>query len=72
MEGIGTYYWADGRKYQGEYKEDKEHGYGICIWPDGSKYSGGWYAGQKHGLGVYRRPGDDQSEYGIWENGQLI
>jgi hypothetical protein len=29
MDGVGTYKWSDGRRYEGEYKEDKKHGYGI-------------------------------------------
>jgi hypothetical protein len=27
--------WSDGRKYDGEYKDDKKHGYGVFEWPDG-------------------------------------
>jgi hypothetical protein len=27
--------WSDGRKYEGEYKDDKKHGYGVFDWPDG-------------------------------------
>ena len=26
--------WNDGRKYNGEYKDDKKHGYGVFEWPD--------------------------------------
>ena len=26
--------WDDGRKYEGEYKDDKKHGYGVFEWPD--------------------------------------
>ena len=32
MHGKGTISWADGRKYEGEYKDDKKHGYGIFTW----------------------------------------
>ena len=35
MEGIGKFRWADGRKYEGEYLDDKKHGNGIFEWPDG-------------------------------------
>jgi hypothetical protein len=34
MEGRGIYTWKDGRKYEGEYKLDKKHGYGIYTWND--------------------------------------
>lgn len=32
MHGRGTFKWKDGRKYVGEYFEDKKHGYGIYQW----------------------------------------
>ena len=47
------YTWADGRKYEGEYKDDKKHGYGVYIWADLRQYSGWWYKGKQHGLGIY-------------------
>lgn len=28
MEGQGVFTWVDGRKYEGEYLDDKKHGYG--------------------------------------------
>lgn len=34
MEGVGVYTWQDGRIYEGEYKDDKKHGYGLYIWAD--------------------------------------
>jgi hypothetical protein len=38
MEGIGVYTWADGRRYEGEYKDDKKHGYGFYSWADMREY----------------------------------
>lgn len=38
MEGKGVFTWVDGRKYEGEYLDDKKHGYGKFIWPDGRIY----------------------------------
>ena len=35
MNGRGVYFWKDGRKYDGEYVNDKKHGFGIYTWPDG-------------------------------------
>lgn len=32
MHGKGTIVWADGRKYEGGYKDDKKHGYGVFTW----------------------------------------
>ena len=46
MHGNGTFTWKDGRKYQGEYFQDKKHGYGEFDWPDGRKYKGEWKNGK--------------------------
>lgn len=32
MHGKGKYSWQDGRFYEGEYYEDKKHGFGIYRW----------------------------------------
>jgi len=32
MHGRGTYTWKDGRKYDGEYIDDRKHGFGIYTW----------------------------------------
>ena len=40
--GQGTYSYADGSKYTGEYKYDMRHGFGIFESPDGSKLTGEW------------------------------
>ncbi len=34
MEGVGIYTWADGRRYEGEYLDDKKHGFGFYTWAD--------------------------------------
>lgn len=46
MDGQGLFSWADNRKYQGEYLEDKKHGYGVFTWPDGRQYDGQWVNGK--------------------------
>lgn len=32
MHGKGIYTWSDGRIYEGEYLNDKKHGFGIYKW----------------------------------------
>jgi len=54
MHGVGRYVWADGKQYEGLYKDDKKHGYGIYKWPDGRKYIGFWKEGKQHGLAEYQ------------------
>jgi len=46
MCGTGVFTWTDGRKYTGEFKNDKKEGQGILEWPTGKKYDGGWKSGK--------------------------
>ena len=32
MHGKGKITWVDGREYDGEYVDDKKHGYGVYKW----------------------------------------
>lgn len=40
MSGKGVFLWPDGRKYEGDYKNDVKEGYGRLEWPDGKIYEG--------------------------------
>ena len=53
MYGHGVFTWPDGRKYQGDYKDDKKDGYGLFEWPDGRKYKGYWSNGKQNGQGEF-------------------
>lgn len=33
---------SDGETYEGEWKDDKTHGFGIYVHLDGAKYEGQW------------------------------
>jgi len=46
MHGKGIFTWADKRKYEGEYFDDKKQGHGIFTWPDGRQYDGQWLNGK--------------------------
>jgi len=37
----------DGKKYEGEWKDDKKHGQGTETYPNGSKYVGEFKNGKK-------------------------
>ena len=50
---FGTYTWANGDKYIGEYKDGKGHGQGTYTWANGDKYIGEHKDGKKHGQGTY-------------------
>ncbi len=32
MHGKGIYTWKDGRRYEGEYLNDRKHGFGVYTW----------------------------------------
>jgi len=34
MNGKGIFVWKDGRRYEGEYRNDLKHGEGILTWPE--------------------------------------
>ncbi len=40
MEGHGVFDWPDGRKYIGQFVNDKKEGNGMYLWPDGRKFDG--------------------------------
>ena len=44
---FGTYTWADGNKYVGEYREDLKNGVGTMVSPNGTVIHGGlWLNGE--------------------------
>jgi hypothetical protein len=68
--GYGIYYHANGAKYEGEWKDDFQHGFGIEIWTDDSIFEGYFQFGQKNGPGEYRW--NDGSKYnGEWKNNKI-
>jgi len=69
MHGIGVFTWEDGRKYDGEYSDDKKHGHGRFTWPDGRVYDGQWSEGRQNGVGIYTYP-DGRSRQGEWVDGK--
>ena len=55
---FGTYAWRDGRKYVGEYKDNKRHGQGTYTYANGDKYVGNFIDDKEHGQGTYTHGGD--------------
>jgi len=46
MHGQGTLQWADGKLYEGTFKNDKREGHGKFTWKDGRIYDGEWKDGK--------------------------
>jgi hypothetical protein len=69
QNGQGTFTWADGRKYIGEYKDDKRHGQGTLIFSNGDKYVGEWKKGKRNGFGTMFFS-DGEKYVGEWKDNQ--
>ena len=53
VNGYGTYTYANGDKYVGEYKDDKRNGQGTYTYANGDKYVGEYKDNMMHGQGTY-------------------
>ncbi len=71
MHGRGVVTWADGRRYNGEYFDDKKQGFGVFTWPDGRKYEGAWFNGKQHGIGTYLTTKGELKK-GEWADGKRV
>ncbi|MBN3303909.1 R10B1 protein, partial [Amia calva] len=69
MHGQGTYMWADGVKYEGDFSVNVPMGHGVYTWPDRSSYQGEVYEGLRHGTGTYRCGNKSASYTGQWHQG---
>jgi len=58
MHGQGTFTWADGKKYEGEYRQDKKEGYGKYYWDEQKYFTGYWIGNKQHGEGIYYSNGN--------------
>ena len=72
MDGSGVFTWPDGRKYQGDYKDDKKEGYGCFEWADGRKYRGYWKNGKQHGEGEFYNVATNTWKKGNWNEGRRV
>ena len=72
MNGIGELRWnKEGRKYIGNFLDDKRNGFGIFLWKKSFRiFIGFWLNGKMNGVGKYIE--SRKEKYGIWKNGKLI
>ncbi len=71
MHGKGVYEWPNGKRYVGEYKNDKKEGTGTYTWPDGREYSGPWKDGKQHGTGKFKSK-SGVVKTGVWDCGKRV
>lgn len=81
MDGQGRFTWPDGRIYQGQYLNDKKHGYGVFNWyirinkivrQNNRMYRGQWKNGKQDGEGEFYTIKDKEWKKGIWVDGKMI
>lgn len=46
MHGQGVLIWRDGKRYEGQFVNDKREGRGVFRWKDGRVYDGMWKDGK--------------------------
>jgi hypothetical protein len=51
--GRGVYTWADGNRYEGEWRDGEMHGRGVFTWTNGRRYEGEYLDGWMHGRGIF-------------------
>ena len=69
---FGTYTFASGDKYVGEYRDGKINGQGTATYANGDKYVGEFRDNKRNGPGtLYTRDGVAISN-GVWQGGDLV
>ena len=68
--GSGSYRYASGHTYIGEWKSDQPSGQGVFTFSNGDRYVGTMLNGKRHGPGTYHFSTGTQIE-GIWQTDQV-
>jgi hypothetical protein len=71
INGQGTYTFASGDKYIGEWKDDKKYGQGTLTFAGGDKYVGEFKDNKKNGQGTYTFASGDKY-IGEWKDDNFI
>ena len=69
VQGRGVAVWANGDRYEGEYRDGKRHGRGVYVTANGGRYEGEFRDGKFHGRGVMVGASGDRYE-GDWKDGK--
>ncbi len=62
---------TNGDRYEGDWKDGKEHGRGVEVRANGNRYEGDWKGGKPQGRGVFVFANGDECE-GDWREGTLV
>ena len=69
FNGSGTWKYANGDRYKGQWKDSKMHGYGKYEFENGDRYNGDFHDNKRDGSGVYIWK-DKGSYTGMWKLGK--
>ena len=67
--GEGTFGYADGSKYEGQFQAGKSDGWGTFTYLNGDRYVGSFKEGYKHGKGTFFHADNSQTT-GEWLKGE--
>jgi len=67
---LGTYYYNDGNRYEGEWKDGIKNGKGTYYFKSGDRYEGEWKDGIKNGKGTYYYNDGNRYE-GEWKDNKF-
>jgi hypothetical protein len=70
FNGRGVYTYADGGRYDGEWKDDKAYGRGVMAFANGDRYDGEWKYGMRSGRGVITFASGDRYD-GVWKDDKI-
>ncbi|MFK7808102.1 MAG: caspase family protein [Saprospiraceae bacterium] len=69
--GEGIFAYADGSKYEGQFKKGKLHGFGTRIFANGEKHVGSYNNNYPHGSGTLFTT-DGKTKEGEWVEGEYM
>ena len=72
MHGHGIMNYADGSKYEGEFREGKKAGQGSRFFASGDRYVGTFESNVMHGTGIYYSMSAQTKRQGEWLNGKRV
>tara|TARA_B110000238_G_C16124552_1_gene438626 strand:- start:739 stop:1824 length:1086 start_codon:yes stop_codon:yes gene_type:complete len=71
LNGNGSFMWASGSSYSGNWIDGEMSGFGTYVWSTGRKYVGEWLIGKMNGEGVLTEE-NGKVVKGDWLDGEFV